>query len=226
MGNGIVKNLRFLWDCVLQVIYSTDENCVLCGQDLFGEGFMCNDCEERIRFCEDAFQVERHGTSFNCYSISYYSGGMMELVLMLKYKSNFRAGETIANYMIKRIEKEEIEFDAVTYIPMSKKSLKKRGYNQSKYLAKTIGDALNKPLVSYLCKIKDTKDQIGLSGNERWNNVQESFDVIDKINVKNKNILLVDDVITTGATAFSCAYQLMKKGAKKITILTAAKSKV
>lgn len=226
MGNGIVKSLRFLWNCVLQVIYSNDENCVLCGQDLLKEKFICNNCEKRIKFCKEAFQVEKNKMSFDCYSVSYYSSGMMELVLMLKYKSNFRAGEAIADYMIDAIRRENIKFDGVTYIPMTKKSLKKRGYNQSKYLAKIIGESLNKPVIHCLNKIRDTKDQIGLNGNERWNNVYGSFIVTDEVNVINKNILLVDDVITTGATAFSCACQLMKKNAKKITILTAAKSKV
>ena len=77
--------------------------------------------------------------SFDYYSVSYYSGVMMELILKLKYKSNFRAGEVIAEYMINLIKTENIQFDFITYIPMTKISIKKRGYNQSEYLARIIG---------------------------------------------------------------------------------------
>lgn len=226
MGNGIIKNLRFIWDCILQVIYPTDEKCILCGEDINEDDLICNKCEKNIKFCYDIFKVEQGNNKVDCYSASYYSGAMMNLILNLKYKSDFRAGEVIAKYMVNLIKCKNIEFDVIAYIPMTKVSLKKRGYNQSEYLARIIGNEMNLPIIHCLQKIKQTKDQIGLSGNERWNNVSGSFRVINKDSVKNKKILLVDDVITTGATAFCSACELMKFEAKKIIILTGAKSRV
>jgi Predicted amidophosphoribosyltransferases len=226
MGNGIVENLKFIWDCILQVIYPTDEKCVLCGEDIDEDNLLCNKCERSIKFCDGIFTVEQGNTKFSYYSVSYYSGAMMELILKLKYKSNFKAGEVIAGYMINIIKTQNIYFDFISYIPMTKVAMKKRGYNQSEYLAKIIGNEMNIPVIHCLDKIKQTKDQIGLNGIERWNNVLDSFRIINKDNVKNKKILLVDDVITTGATAFSCAYELMKWDAEEIIILTGAKSRV
>lgn len=226
MGNGIIKNLKFIWECVLQVIYPTDEKCILCGEDTNGDNLICTECERNIKFCEDVFAVEQHNTKFNYYSVSYYSGDMMELILRLKYKSDFRAGEAIANYMINKIKANNIQFDFISYIPMTKASMKKRGYNQSEYLAKVIGNETNKPVVHCLDKIKQTKDQIGLNGIERWDNVFGSFKIVNENIILNKKILLIDDVITTGATAFSCAYELLKSDAEEITILTGAKSRV
>lgn len=226
MGNGIIRNLKLVWDCILQVIYSSDEGCVICGDELYEEGLICNKCEKNIKFCNDIFKIEKYDTELDCYSVAYYSSAMMELILRLKYKGDFRAGEAIAEYMLNVIKSTDIEFDIITYIPMTKKSLKKRGYNQGEYLAKIIGNMVNKPVIHSLIKVKQTKDQIGLSGNERWNNVDGSFSIINKNSVKNKKILLVDDVITTGATTFYCSYELIKSEASKITILTAAKSKV
>lgn len=226
MGNGIVENLKFIWDCILQVIYPADEKCVLCGEDIDEDNLICNKCERSIKFCDGIFTVEQGDIKFSYYSVSYYSGAMMELILKLKYKSNFRAGEVIAEYMMNIIKNQNIQFDFIAYIPMTKVAMKKRGYNQSEYLAKIIGNETNTPVINCLDKIKQTKDQIGLNGIERWNNVLDSFRIINKEVVKNKKILLVDDVITTGATTFSCAYELMKWDAKKITILTGAKSRV
>lgn len=226
MGNGIVENLKFIWDCVLQVIYPSDEKCILCGDDVNADDFICTKCEGSIKFCNSIFMVKQGDASFSYHSVSYYSGAMMELILKLKYKSNFRAGEVIAEYMINIIKAENIEFDSIAYIPMTKVAIKKRGYNQSEYLAKIIGNKTNTPVIHCLGKVKQTRDQIGLNGNERWSNVFGSFKILNKNSVKNKKILLVDDVITTGATAFSCAHELMKCDAKKITILTGAKSRV
>lgn len=226
MGNGIIKNLKFIWDCVLQVIYPNDEKCILCQEDVYDDNLICNKCKMSIKFCNDVFCVEHANDSFSYYSVSYYSGVMMELILKLKYKSNFRAGEVIAQYMINLIKTENIQFDAIAYIPITKVSMKKRGYNQSEYLARIIASEMNIPIIHCLEKVKQTKDQIGLNGNERWNNVLGSFRIANENNFKNKNILLVDDVITTGATAFSCAYELKKCKAEKIIILTGAKSRV
>ncbi|MBV7272183.1 ComF family protein [Clostridium thailandense] len=227
MGNGIVENLKFVWECILQVIYSDDEKCILCKSEIFDKECICLECKKRMKLCKDSFDIEFNKIKISAYSVSYYSGIMMELILKLKYKSNFKAGETIANYMISLIEENNIKFDFITYIPMNKVALKKRGYNQSKYLAQIISDALKIPIIHCLEKTQETKDQIGLNYSERWKNMCQCFKFVsNRVNIKNKKILIVDDVITTGATAFYCAYELIKNGSGKIIILTGAKSKV
>ncbi len=107
-----------------------------------------------------------------------------------------------------------------------KNLIKKRGYNQSEYLAKIISKNINVPIAHCLKKYMNTKDQIGLNGLERWLNVENSFKVYNEKCIKNKKVLLIDDVLTTGATSFYCANELKKRGAKEIFILTAAKSDV
>ncbi len=150
----------------------------------------------------------------------------MELILNLKYKSDFKSGEVIANLMYKRLKQINISADIITFVPSSKKSYKKRGYNQSEYLARLISKNINIPVAYCLKKDINSKDQIGLNGIERWLNVRDSFKVYNKDYIKNKKIILIDDVLTTGATSFYCANELKKNGAKEIFILTAAKSHV
>lgn len=226
MGNGIIKNLKFLCDCVLQVMYSDDEKCIICREEMFDDKLLCKTCEDSMKLCKDSFLIEKNGIKLEYYSVSYYSGIMMELILKLKYKSDFRSGEAIGYYMINIIKKYNLKCDYICYVPMTSSSLKKRGYNQSEFLAKFISNSINIPIIHCLDKIRQTKDQIGLSGNERWENMLGSISFVKNNNIKYKKILLIDDVITTGATAFSCISELIKNGAEEITLLTAAKSKV
>jgi competence protein ComFC len=226
MGFRISKFLKYLLDCTEQVIYSSDDKCIICGELNDSDELICEHCIYKIKLCSESFYASRDGIRFKCWSISYYSGVMLELILRLKYKSDFKCGEVIANLMLKFIQNNEIEFDIITFVPISNISYKKRGYNQTEYLASYLGKNLSKPALNTLSKVKTTRDQIGLYGNERWNNIKDSFKIDNKIKIENKIVLLIDDVITTGATVFYCANILKNSGAKKVFILTAAKSKV
>lgn len=128
--------------------------------------------------------------------------------------------------MVRFIEKEGIKFDVVTFVPMTKRALKKRGYNQSKILAQIISEKFKIKIISPIVKTRETKDQIGLNAEQRWKNIESSFEIKDKKSIDSKVILLVDDVITTGATTYYCANSMLKSGAKEIIILTAAKSRI
>lgn len=226
MGFRISKILKYLLDCIAHVIYSGDDKCIICSELNDSDEFICEYCINKIKLCSESFYASRASIRFKCWSISYYSGVMLELILRLKYKSDFKCGEVIANLMIKFIQNNKIEFDIITFVPMSNISYKKRGYNQTEYLASYIGKKLDKPICNTLLKVRTTRDQIGLYGSERWNNIKDSFKLNRKVEVKNKIILLIDDVITTGATVFYCSNILKINGAKKIFVLTAAKSKV
>lgn len=132
----------------------------------------------------------------------------------------------MAKYMLESVKDIGLQFDLIAYVPMTKSALKKRGYNQSEFLAKYLSRFLGIPTIGNLIKIMDTKDQIGLNGDERWENMKTCFGIVESEYMKNKNILLIDDVVTTGATAFHCAQNLRKSGVGKVYVLTIAKSKV
>ncbi|MDP2966932.1 MAG: ComF family protein [bacterium] len=102
-------------------------------------------------------------------------------------------------------------------VPLDKKRLRWRGFNQAEELSKELAKFLKIPLIpNSLTKIKETFPQIKLSDQERKENVRGVFLIKDRELIKNKNILLVDDVYTTGATMEECAMVLKKAGAKKI----------
>lgn len=220
----VLKYLNFLKDSICSIIYEDRCECVICKQ--YEENKICSVCKSKISFAKGSFFINKEGYRLKCYSVAYYSGTTVELILRLKYKSDFTCGEILAKYLADKIKKENIKVHFLTFVPMTKKDFKRRGYNQSKFLAKRVGYILEIPVIKSLIKIKKTKDQIGLNGEERWNNVNNSFKCVNKHKIIDKNIILIDDVITTGATAFACAKELVKCKANKINILTVAKSVV
>ncbi|MGV2643905.1 ComF family protein, partial [Clostridium perfringens] len=117
-----------------------------------------------------------------------------------------------------------IKADGIFFIPSSKKSLKERGFNQCEFIAKILGDRLDVPVYKDIIKIKNIKEQKTLSKEERWKNISGAFEVVSNINIKNKKVILIDDVVTTGATLLECEKLFIKNGACSIKMLTVAKS--
>lgn len=224
MGKEIIKIIKYLFSCVLQVIYPDDNKCVVCGNEIEDCEILCSKCMNKIKFYDKLYELSRDKLVFRCFSSCYYSGIIKELVVRLKYKSDFKCGKALAGFMINTINNNKIKSDYITFVPSTKEVKHKRGYNQSEYLAKEIGMVENIQVHKVLRKNKNTRDQIGLNGEKRWENLLGVFEVSDRSLVIDKNILLIDDVITTGATAFYCSEKLIKAGASSVTIISAAKS--
>ena len=226
MGNEFISVLKYIKKCVLQVVFPYNEDCIIC-KDFCEDGkFLCSSCENKINYCKEKFELSKNSKKYSYYCLAYYSKSISELVLRLKYKSDFVCANVLGEKMAELIVKNNLLFDVITFVPATKQSLKKRGYNQSELLAKVISEVLKIKMISSLDKIKETKDQIGLNEEMRWQNILGSYKLSSLTKLKNKKILLVDDVMTTGATTFCCAEELIKGEANCVTILTAAKSKL
>lgn len=226
MARRIVFYIRYLLDCFFSVLYSRDYKCAVCGEEVFDENFLCSTCSKNISLCKGEFYVKKENLRIKFYSVAYYSKIMKKMIIKLKYRRNFLCGEVLGKLMYDFIVENNIEFDEITFVPMEKHDLKVRGYNQSKLLAKEISKRINLPVKKYLKKNKKTNDQIGLNGKMRWKNLSQAFTICNEKNIKNKKIILIDDVFTTGATGFYCASNLIFSGAKSVIVLTAAKSSI
>lgn len=225
MGDGIIKYLKDIFDNVLSVLFSEEEQCPLC-EKVVEKTSLCLACRNKIDFINEVFVIRGEEYSFKGYSVGVYSNAIVGMIKRFKYSRDFQCGRALGELLKEKILHINIESPILTFVPMSSKSYKKRGYNQSEYLAKVVGRELNIPVVNTLYKCKETLDQIGLNGNERWSNVDDSFKLNKGIKIENRKIIIIDDVITTGATAYNCGKELMKNGAKEINILTVAKSNV
>jgi ComF family protein len=105
------------------------------------------------------------------------------------------------------------DIDAIVPVPMHPRRLSLRGFNQSELLATCISKNLNIPVVYALERVADRGSQVGRNNQERWIAVNGVFRCIDPAMVRNRRLIVLDDVITTGATVSSCAQELKRSGA-------------
>ena len=136
----------------------------------------------------------------------------------IKDLANILAGLLIEHFIITAKNTEEIwKHSVLISVPLEKRKLKNRGYNQSEVLARELSKIINVPLISgNLMKIKNTPPQIALSAKEREENVRGAFLVKNPEKVKGKKVFLVDDVYTTGSTMEECAKVIKEAGAKSV----------
>jgi competence protein ComFC len=163
-----------------------------------------------------------------------YGPVVKKLIFQFKYKPHLTGlkaflGDLFYESLIqyeefeKAIEKFEKEIILVP-IPLSSKKFRKRGYNQAEILAKELGNKLEVNVVNGLERVKDTKTQVGLNKKERQENIRGAF-VVKKnsANFKDKRVILVDDVLTTGSTFSEAAKVLKQSGVRQVWAVALAK---
>ena len=210
MGEQLFRIIKILWKSILTVLYPSKNKCLVCGYENI-EG-LCYKCLKSITFCDK-----------DELCVGYYKGALKELILLLKYKKDFQAGEILVSFLEEKIKKYKNEYH-LTYIPIDKKRLKERGFNQCEYIANELSINTGIKTINTLKKIRETKVQKTLKREERIENLKDAFGIIDEKDVKGKKFILLDDVITTGATLKEGVKVLKKYGATEIKILTLAKS--
>jgi len=145
---------------------------------------------------------------------------------MFKYNQKVFLRHYFAKLMIAFIKKYYLDihqFQMIIPIPLAATRLRERGYNQSQLLATILSKHYNITLsFNNLIKIYDTKPQALLSQKERWTNIHKAFKIKNSNKIKNKNILIIDDLLTTGATTSQAAGLLKESGANIVGVLTLA----
>lgn len=168
-------------------------------------------------------------TEFCASYLYYYKSGITQKLLhQFKYNNFPEIGEMIGTWFGHDLiaKNTATRFDIIIPVPLHQKKERKRGYNQSQHFAKGISDAISIPVdFNSLIRIEYQKSQTQKTKEQRWKNVHQAFFVTDPERIKNKRILLVDDVITTGATIEACGRQLLLNGANSIGIASMALAK-
>jgi ComF family protein len=210
--------------------------CIICNTPLLTfEKLICTQCRHDLPIiCYKNVQDNKIKNAFlgripieKATSFLFYrkEGKTKELIHALKYKGNQEVGNFIGEWF-GNILKESNEFDDIDHIvpvPLHKKKLKQRGYNQ----LTTFGEKLAKQLKStytpsVLIRTSASKTQTFKQRFERFSNAETKFNLVDIAIFRNKHILLIDDVITTGATLEACCTELLKTENIKISIVTMA----
>lgn len=149
-----------------------------------------------------------------------YEGVFAEAIHQLKFYGVRRLSKPLGEFLLRL---DIPHADAIVPVPLTKRGLIKRGFNQSLLLSHVIARRTGVALhMDSLMKVKETPPQIGLSAGERLTNLKNAFAV--RGNLRDLSLLLVDDVITTGATVRECSRMLVKAGAKEVTVLSLARA--
>ena len=210
------------------------EKCIHCGSIIpFSDQFchkcslrecnapedFCFHCNNR-RCCCDGSQPElRHITA-----PFIYTDAARELILSLKFGGRKNCADLLSEEIARKVigDFSDVSFDFVTFVPMSRKAIKHRGYNQSEIIARRVSEKLFLPCREALTKIKDTPKQHHLSGESRHKNLADAILLKEGTDIKDKTILVIDDIKTTGSTLLVCENVLLNAGARDVYCAVAA----
>ncbi len=213
------------------------EYCLGCSEGLIkGEEILCTRCLSElprtgyIDFEENPIKEKFIGRLpvKNAWAFLRFrkEGIVQHLLHQLKYNNQPEVGIRLGKLFGRELKNTGYsQFDLIIPLPLHASRQKNRGYNQSAKFAEGLSSSLEIPFSLDCCfRLKNTQTQTRKNRSERWENVEVAFQVIDKSKIENKRILLVDDVITTGATLEACGRQLINGGCRELSIACIAEA--
>lgn len=207
-GDELDEETDFCKKCLKSLPFNNENICDVCGTKIPGVG-VCPICSGK----KHVFEIAR--------APFLYTGEIKRLIHNFKYNNARYLFAPLSLYMLEEYKTWKMNADMIVPVPLYAKRYKQRGYNQAEELAKELSRHLNIPVVNAVSKERETVSQTELEFKDRQENVKDAFKLIDK-SVKNKNILLIDDVYTTGATVKEVCRVLNKAKVNKIYVLTLA----
>lgn len=229
-------NGKSVLDLIIEGIAPKDYTCDICGVETFGSNF-CADCFKTVRLNNEQTcpvcgrKTFRPELCMQCkskpplykkaVSAFVYEDGVVALIAKFK-----NGKQHLKEYFSDKIAERLHGFpplDCIVYVPLSKKSLYKRGYNQGRLLAKALSKRIGTPTAyGAIKRVKVGRVQKGLTGAERAENVKGAFKIKKREEIKGRRVLLVDDVMTTGSTVDELCRILLKAGALAVYVATVA----
>jgi len=209
---GCEKNgFRWCENCRKNSLLIPEPICEICGLPQPKTG-ICLSCKE----IPPAYLALR--------SWSVFEGPIRRALHRIKYRQDLGLGDSLAAEMLVYINLLDWQIEIISPVPLGKKRLKERGYNQVALIARPLALAKGWEYAPRsLKRTKETISQVGLSANGREDNVRDAF-VADSKRVAGKSVLVLDDVSTTGATLKSCAKALLNGGAREVYALSVARA--
>lgn len=231
-------NMLFKLKQIVDIFFS--QGCIICGRA--SSSAICTECNNKVKYithplctrCGKPFKTGR-GVSHLCHNcikgknkfvklraVFEYNGAIVNLIQRFKFGDRVNLADFFAKELVKlyhiHFSTEGIDF--LIPVPLSTKRLKHRSYNQSQLLVRLISKNLLLPFYSdVLVKVRETPPQSRLKAEQRYDNVKQAYRVVDNSTLRHKKVLLIDDVITTGATVNACTKALLRAGVKSVYVM-------
>ena len=201
-------------ECIMALPYTNGEGCPICGSQLVGYE-RCNNCTSSKHYFD------------KIYSVFWYKGMIKQMVINYKDKGATYYGEYMAKYFYYLIKTVDIKPDCIAYVPTSFKVRRLRGFDPIQRVAKILSEYIKIPYHHILIRKNKTRDQTKKSKAERLAQIVGQYSVYKEFvqsTVLGKKVLLIDDIVTTTATADECSKILKKLGASEVIVLSLARA--
>jgi ComF family protein len=217
-------NLYFCDACWATIEFVEDPKCPRCGRPHAHrvgfepiDNFVCSECAGQKWWVE------------NTYAAGMHAGVLRDAIHLLKYQKKRLIVEPLARLLLENafVDIDIASYDAIVPVPLHRNRLKERGYNQSELIAEHLCRLLcdrsfTLELLPALMRVKDTPSFSMLGAQERRSQIKKAFQLLPDTNVKKKRLLLIDEVVTTGATSNECARVLRRAGAEAVDVIAVA----
>lgn len=199
-----------------ECLVCTREDKLLCGPCRDGlvtlppRCYICKRWSDNYRTCQ---QCRRNSSLFEVRAVTEYSGAAKELIHQLKFARAKAAAKTIAEALAGKLPAEEI---LITHVPTAPSRIRERGYDQAALIARAVAKQTGLPNTPLLARANDWR-QVGQQRQARLRHMKDAFRVRGAPLLQNKHVLIIDDVLTTGATCEAAARTLRQAGAKRVS---------
>lgn len=237
-----MKFINKIKEIILNAFYPQHIKCISCNCELKNQNIydMCDKCLHDLHFITNNFCIrcgqklpnDLNGTCLTCSKINYnfdfarssveFKDCIVNIIHKFKYSKCKFLAQPLSYLLYDTLKLQNWKIDVICYVPLFLKREKFRGYNQARELAIYLSQYTNIPIFHDIVRLKDTPTQTTLSRKERYDNVKDCFKVNNKSAIKNLNVLLIDDVFTSGSTVNEVSKELKKAGVNKIYVLTVA----
>ena len=232
---------------IFDLLFPKNIKCCFCGEELNSQAKKntCEACVKSLPFiknpclkCGSEMGNNTQGLCLKCSkhnmdfllarAVFSYEGRVVNMIKKIKYDGQTQKIENVIDYIINCYNQHNLHADVVTFVPMTKSKIKWRGYNQSQLMAEEFAKQKGLEIVETCEKVVDNESQTGFDFAKRKLNVENNFKFLTehKDKIKNKTVLIVDDVVTTGATVSEIARLIKKNGAKECLVLSFAHTRI
>lgn len=243
--SSIIEFIKKLYEALLELIYPEHGICFICDQydEQIEDAHICTECREKLVFindhkckicgkpleigyvpdkCPECINNKHYFTK--AISPLEYTGFIKDVIYKYKYSKKPYMYKLLGSLMVQAFLDNNIKnIDLIVPVPLHRSKMLERGFNQAELLGVYISKKFNIPIDSKnLCRIRKTEIQNKLKKQERHKNVKNAFKIKKDDIFKGKRILLVDDIMTTGATVDECSRVLLRAGAKEVVVITVA----